>query len=114
MEKHAQLPHNQDLFLIYINDLLCATNNPICSFADNSTLIPSFSPNRPLSVQESNNKNATNSIHEKRQDGIERADYMTSYIPVNLEPDSVIEMCGRKFLDEIEQLTQLTKIMHRV
>ena len=38
------------LFLLYINDLLVKTKNPIFSFADNSTLASSFSLNAQTSA----------------------------------------------------------------
>lgn len=44
------------LFLLHINDLLAITQNPVYSFADDSTLISSFSSARPLSVQDSNRR----------------------------------------------------------
>src|SRR3978361_186707 len=40
------------LFLLHINDLLTVTSNPIFSFADDTTVIASFSSHRPISAQE--------------------------------------------------------------
>src|SRR3978361_1235656 len=40
------------LFLLYINDLLTVTSNPIFSFADDTTVIASFSSHRPISARE--------------------------------------------------------------
>ncbi|VEN61216.1 unnamed protein product [Callosobruchus maculatus] len=43
------------LFLLYINELLEITSNPIYSFADDSTLISCMEPGKPLSSQETIN-----------------------------------------------------------
>lgn len=43
------------LFLIFINDLLSSTQNPIISYADDATLISSFSSMRPLSASSTSN-----------------------------------------------------------
>ncbi|VEN45444.1 unnamed protein product [Callosobruchus maculatus] len=40
------------LFLLYINELLEITSNPIYSFADDSTLVSCMEPGKPLSSQE--------------------------------------------------------------
>jgi hypothetical protein len=40
------------LFLLHINDLLTVTSNPIFSFADDTTVIASFSSHRPISARE--------------------------------------------------------------
>src|SRR3978361_738669 len=40
------------LFLLHINDLLTVTSNPIFSFADDTTVIASFSSHRPISARQ--------------------------------------------------------------
>src|SRR3978361_1168701 len=40
------------LFLFHINDLLSVTSNPIFSFADDTTVIASFSSHKPISARE--------------------------------------------------------------
>ena len=40
------------LFLLFLNDLLCLTTNPICSFADDSSLCHSYSYNAHPNLNE--------------------------------------------------------------